>query len=396
MNSPKLKIAIVVQGRFYAFDLARELIRQEHEVILLTNYPKFTAEKFDIPSRNVRSFLSHGILSRIISFFHQRFGLPDFEAWLHMSFSRWASRQLVKENWDVVKVFSGIAEEIFESIGDHCKAKILVRGSSHIRTQSRLLEEEERRAGVKIERPSSWMIAREEREYKLADYILALSTFAKESFIEEGCSPAKLRVLFLGADLSRFRPGKEIIQQRKQRVLSGSPLRVLTVGTFSMRKGALDLVKIASSCSPALIFRFVGAVADEAKALLRDARFIERVPKQFEFDLPSCYAWADLFLFPTVEDGYAVVLAQAQAAGLPILTTSHSSGPDLIRSSQTGWVLPVHNPDAFTNQLNWCDHHREGLAQMLQNIYEEFQLRDWSSVAHDFISICRDFLANKA
>ncbi|WP_242046550.1 hypothetical protein [Cylindrospermum sp. FACHB-282] len=44
----KLKIAVVVHGRFHAFDLARELIEQGNEVTLFTNYPKKIVEKFGI------------------------------------------------------------------------------------------------------------------------------------------------------------------------------------------------------------------------------------------------------------------------------------------------------------------------------------------------------------
>ena len=45
---------------------------------------------------------------------------------------------------------------------------MLVRESSHIRTQDRLLCEEELRTGIRQERPCAWTIAREEREYALA------------------------------------------------------------------------------------------------------------------------------------------------------------------------------------------------------------------------------------
>ena len=65
-------------------------------------------------------------------------------------------------------------------------------------------------------------------------------------------------------------------------------------------------------------FRFVGFVTDQAKRHCRRSGRPGRVPpKKPQSELPKEYAWGDLFIFPTLEDGFAVVLAQASAAALP-------------------------------------------------------------------------------
>ena len=53
--SAPLRLAMVVHGRFHAFDLSRELIRQGVDLILLTNYPKYVAQRFGIPREKVIS-----------------------------------------------------------------------------------------------------------------------------------------------------------------------------------------------------------------------------------------------------------------------------------------------------------------------------------------------------
>ena len=58
-----MKIAIVVHGRFHAFDLAREL-SPRHDVTVFTNYPKWAARRFGLVPDQVRSFWPHGIASR--------------------------------------------------------------------------------------------------------------------------------------------------------------------------------------------------------------------------------------------------------------------------------------------------------------------------------------------
>ena len=173
-----LKIAIVVHGRFHAFDLGRELIKQGVDLVLLTNYPKRVVQQFGIPQRNVVNCISHGVLSRLINGTAGRRGRAMFEPFLHRWFSTWAAHVLSSVDVDMIHAFSGVSEELLHAFDGHRPLLSVVRGSAHIRTQAQLLEEEEIRCGQPIDRPSAWMVAREEREYKLADLVIVLSSFA--------------------------------------------------------------------------------------------------------------------------------------------------------------------------------------------------------------------------
>ncbi|MBW4646739.1 MAG: glycosyltransferase family 4 protein [Goleter apudmare HA4340-LM2] len=392
----KLKIAIVVHGRFHAFDLARELINQGHNVTLFTNYPKKFVEKFNIPQECVETFLLHGTLTRIIHQLPEILDTPNFEAFIHSAFSHWASQIIIKHDYDVVHVFSGVAEEIFSSLSGKPVLKTLLRGSAHIRTQFQLLSEEEKRTDISINKPSNWMIAREEREYQLADVVVVLSTFAQKSFITQNIPPLKIKILPLGTQLNKFRPEQPVIEERCYRILHEPKLRILMVGTFSYRKGVIYLVDIAKLCSQFCQFKFVGSITREAQELAKKStRNIEFISKQPQFELPKIYAWADIFIFPTIEDGYAVVLAQAQAAALPILTTENCSGRDIVVEGKTGWILPIRNLESFVNRLQWCHENRQELAWIVRSVYQKFQPRDWSDVAADFANIHADLLQNK-
>jgi glycosyltransferase involved in cell wall biosynthesis len=110
--------------------------------------------------------------------------------------------------------------------------------------------------------------------------------------------------------------------------------------------------------------------------------------KRREADLPASYNGADLFLFPTIEDGFAVVLAQAKAAALPILTTPHSAGLDLVTPGQDGWIVPVRQPAAIVERLSWCSANRPIVARVVKQVYDTFRPRDWNQVATHFESVC--------
>jgi glycosyltransferase involved in cell wall biosynthesis len=382
----RLKIAIVVQGRFHAFDLARALIARGHDVTVFTNYPGWAAARFGLPTSRVRSFVAHGVAARLTERLSRYTGLPVPEAWLHSAFGRWASRDVGRESWDVIHCWSGVSEELLASRPANAGVTILMRGSAHVDVHRSLLEDEQRRTGVRLEMPSDWMVARERREYGLADHIAALSTFARDSFLSQGVSGDHVSTLSLGVDLSAFRPARDVIDRRCARIAGGSPLRVLYAGAVSFQKGLWDLLAATRALvAQPIEFTLVGVQTREARPLLSElgpnVRSIGPVPQN---ELPHQYARSDVFLYPTIQDGFSLVLAQATASGLPAIATTNCSAPDLLREGSDGWVLPIRRPDLIVERLAWCLSHRLELAEMVRRAYEHATPRDWSEVAADF------------
>ena len=386
-----MKIALVVHGRFHAFDLARALLSRGHDVTLFTNYPAWAVARFGTPAPEVRTFSTHGALSRACA----RLNLgSSTEPWLHTMFGRWAARELERERWDVIHCWSGVSAELLASPRNREARTMLMRGSAHVLVQHELLGEEEMRTSVPLDRPSSWLIERECREYALADEIVVLSSFARRSFETAGVPASKLRLLPLGVDVRAFRPTHEVIERRQRRMRSGEPLKVLYVGALSYRKGLVDLAATAEALTQEP-FRFVlvGPETSETAPLVSrlkgHLKNVEVVGKVAQRDLPGIYHDADLFVFPTIEDGFGLVLAQAKAAGLPIMATPNCAALDLVTPDADGWIVPIRDSAAIVDRLRWCHANRESLAEMTENVYARFQPRDWSDVADDFEVMCQ-------
>ena len=147
-----MKVAILVQGRFHAFELGAPC-RAGHGVALHTNYPRTLVRRWD-PDANVTSFRSHLALTRAVT----RFGSQKAEAPLHRLFGRWGARRLQEQEYDVVYTWSGVSEETLKALRNTETKRFLMRGSSHIRAQKQLLADEAQRTGLKVESPTDWMI----------------------------------------------------------------------------------------------------------------------------------------------------------------------------------------------------------------------------------------------
>lgn len=389
-----MRVAIVVQGRFHAFDLALALRRRGADVTVFTNYPAWAAARFGLERERVRSLWQHGVAARLLGRVPRLLRVRWIESAFHRWFGRWAARAVLKEHWDVIHCWSGVSEELML---DPRAARVptwLMRGSAHIRSQAALLLEEERRTGVPIDRPSDWMIAREEREYALATTVRLASTFAYRTFVEYGFPESQMTVLPLATNVRAFRPSAGVVEARLHRIAAGQPLRVLYVGNVSYQKGMLDFAQIVETLDPTRFsFRAVGAVSPECRNLVRRLAGVDWVGRVAQSELPAHYGWADLFVFPTIHDGFAVVLAQASASALPMLATTHCAGPDLVEEGRDGWVLPIRNAAAFVERLLWCDAHRAELAKMARDLYGQHRPRDWDDVAADFMAMFEHELA---
>ena len=79
------------------------------------------------------------------------------------------------------------------------------------------------------------------------------------------------------------------------------------------------------------------------------------------------YAAADVFLMPTLEDNWSLVVPEAMACGLPILTSKYNGcWPELVQDNLNGWVFDSLDPDDIYRCLGLCMTNRQRLKTMGQ------------------------------
>jgi len=391
-----LKIGIGVHGRFHAFGLASGLLALGHDVYVFTNYPASAAARFGLPIDRVRSFLLHGLAVRCLARLGVTQRFPRLDALMHTWFACWLSRRLTAECWDLTYTWSSVSLEYLKAKRTST-VRLIARGSTHIREQWKLLQDEEARSGCFVDKPTEEIMQREQSEYELADGVIVLSSFSRDTFLQAGVAADKVHLMVSAVNVSEFAVTEVAREARQQRLYSSQPLRVLSVGTFSFRKGALDMVEIVRRLSSeGIVFRFVGTVAPEAEELARSLtgkmEFVPRVPQSA---LKAHYEWGDVFVLPSIEEGLAAVLPQAKAAGLFILATPNSGAGDVVTPGFDGWILPARDARAFVDQLLWIKNERQRLSATMQQQAAQLLNRGWSDAAQDFTGICHQVCVKK-
>jgi glycosyltransferase involved in cell wall biosynthesis len=213
---------------------------------------------------------------------------------------------------------SGIYLEAARHAKRKFNAKIwLERGSQHILSQDEILS---RIPGA--ERPSVLAIKRELEGYKIADKIVIPSKHVEDSFRRDPVAYAKLFRNPYGVDISMF-PFQGSLKTNR-------PFTFLFVGSWSLQKGCDILTKAVTKLENVKLLH-VGAVAD-LKFPAGDSRFIHVNPVS-QTALSRFYAQADAFVLASRQDGFAMVLSQALATGLPVICTDRTGGPDLAHTA---------------------------------------------------------------
>ena len=184
---------------------------------------------------------------------------------------------------------------------------------------------------------------RETDELALTDKILAPSQFVRQSLICAGVAAEKIEVLPYGFDLDVSPP----VRTKRHK---DDPLRVLFLGNVGLQKGIQYFLEAARSLGNRhYSFRVVGSLGVNPEMLSRYQDVVEfsgAVPRN---DVARHYVWADVFVMPTLCDGFGMVQLEAAAHGLPIIATPNCA--DVVREGIEGYVVPVANAEAIADKL---------------------------------------------
>lgn len=358
-----MKIALSVPGKFHTFDLARELHAHGMLAGILTGYPRFKLRSERLPQASIHTF-PWVQAPYMANPFKQQMPNRWLQEWENVSattFARWAESTLPE--CDVYVGLSGSSLRAGRRQQARGGRYVCDRGSSHIREQDSLLREEHLEWGVPYQGTDPRVVAREEAEYVQADCVTVPSRFVLDSFIKRGLSEHRLRLLPYGVNLSRFEP-------------AGSPhperFDVLFVGGMSLRKGVQYLVQAWSRFKhPAKSLTFVGTPSPELIARLQtyqlwpdEVRVLGHVPQQ---ELKHLMSTSHVTVLPSIEEGLAMVMAQAMACGCPVIASENTGARDLFDDGKEGFIVPIRDVSA--------------LAERLQRLADEPRLRADMSVA---------------
>ena len=280
---------------------------------------------------------------------------------------------------DVVVASYGTGRYAFETVHRSGGRAVLSYPIAHNKFQERLYAEE---AALQPEfataLPRIDLLPREyseglEIECALADRILVGSAFVRESFAAVGHDPSKIAVTPYGVDTERFTP--------RRTARGDGTFRVLFVGQIGQRKGMSYLLQgYELFRRPDCELQLVGDYASGHGVYGRYRDLYRHTPNVPQTDLPAIFQDADVFLFPTLIEGMPLVVLEAMACGVPVITTTHGPG-DIVRNGVDGFFVPVRDSQAIAQRLEQLYRDRDLREQMGRNARQQAARYTWDAYA---------------
>jgi glycosyltransferase involved in cell wall biosynthesis len=342
-----MRISQTVFGVFHHFELARQLERRGHLQTIYSTWPWQRLKREGLPHSKVRTFpWIHGpeMLLRRSGYLNE---------WLYghlgytnaLSFDRWTDRQLAHDCQALIAI-SGSSLKAGLHLQQRGGLFICDSGSTHQRYQEQIVFEELRRWGVEDVPVSDHRdTLREEAIYAVADAITVASRAAQRSFVAMGVDAAKIHVIPYGVRLENFSKTSDPAPDR---------FEVLFAGQASLRKGIPYLLDAFSRLNhPNKRLTIAGQVQPDLQELLSrlPMEHVELLGSIPQPELAARMSRSHLLVLPSIEEGLALVQAQAMACGCPVLATTHTGAEDLFTDGVEGFIVPIRDANALLARM---------------------------------------------
>ena len=193
---------------------------------------------------------------------------------------------------------------------------------------------------------STEKLARKEEELRLADRIFVASSFTASTLKDFPGKIAPVQVIPYGF------PTVSNEERQYEDFKTKRPLRLLFVGSLSQRKGIADLFEAVKIFGENVTLTLVGSKTTEDCAALNDVLKRHRwIPSLAHEAVLKLMREHDVLVFPSLFEGFGLVITEAMSQGTPVITTDRTAGPDLIEHGQDGWLIDAGSTSALQQSI---------------------------------------------
>jgi starch synthase len=223
---------------------------------------------------------------------------------------------------------------------------------------------------------SAAKLARKDEELQMADAVIVASTFTRQTLLSAPAFRAPVHVIPYGAP-----PAAALSSSGEAASLApGGKLRVLFAGSLGQRKGLSYLLAairpLAAHVELTLLGGKTALDCAPLDAAVRQHRWIPSLPHA---EVLAEMARQDVLVFPSLFEGFGLVILEAMSRGLPVIATPHTAAPDLISDGVEGFIIPIRSPAAITEKLELLLRDPARLAEMKNAARKKAEALTWQT-----------------
>jgi glycosyltransferase involved in cell wall biosynthesis len=284
-------------------------------------------------------------------------------------FDWYVGAMLSRERPDVVVAYENSALRTFRRAKRLGIKTVLDAASVHHRWQERFIEAPQWKIAQRLTN------ARKDAEVALADQILTVSEFARESYLDAGVPPARVHAIPVGVDATQFRPAT---REAPLDSAAAVDFRFVYVGNAGRLKGlgvlgdaVRRLRQSGQRCAVTLIGVSHAAAVDNLDG-------IERIGWMSHDRLARELPRHDVLVLPSYFDSFGMVVAEAMACGLPVIVTENVGAKEMVTPEVNGQVVAAGDAAALASAMRWFLANRARLPEMSQAARLAAEQYDWS------------------
>lgn len=228
-------------------------------------------------------------------------------------------------------------------------------------------------------------------ELKFVDHFFAPSHVVVDSLIYCGIDKNKIDIVPYGVNPNKF----SFIQKQYK---PNKPLKFIYVGQISYRKGLHHLLQIVKEYAPTDIQLVLAGAFNKTNDLYRKYKdvpnisFLGFVTRDV---LARAYQDADIFIFPTLGEGYGMVVLEALSTGTPVLISNLAGGNDAIENLKNGLVYDGLSEADLRTSISWYINHKDFIPEMSRNARESGLKYTWDVYHKNYAEKLKLFLSKK-
>lgn len=232
---------------------------------------------------------------------------------------------------------------------------------------------------------------RKDKELLSADVIYAAGSYTASTLKVSGLQYKKVKIIPYGFPSVNESPRKWFKRDEK--------LKLLYVGSLTQRKGVADVLDLAKKFQESVSLTLVGKkTTNDCRPLNEAINKYQYFPSLPHHEILRLMRTHDVLVFPSLFEGFGLVITEAMSQGMPVITTERTCGADLIRTGYNGWLTEAGNTDMLCNIIQGILDHPESVEENGMNALLTAQKRPWhvygnelaDSVAYDINIIHSD------
>ncbi len=214
-----------------------------------------------------------------------------------------------------------------------------------------------------------WLHERRLRDIDRADQILVPSDHIAETLALHGTQRERISVVPYAADTRRFTP----LPEKRH----GNSCTFLFAGGITQRKGIKYLLEAWRLIRrPGWKLQLLGALPSDPGPLVAYLPEVEHLGRVAHSEMPTRIAAADVFVFPSLFEGSAVVTYEALACGLPSIVTAEAGS--VVREGTDGFIVPSGDSESLAEAMERIGNDPELRASMAGNARRRAEEFDWT------------------